>query len=74
MSIEADIIVERKSQKGIVIGKKGQLIKKVKQLARKDIEGLLGEKVRLNLWVKVQKDWRNHQKQLKDLGYHPDEY
>lgn len=74
MTIEADIIVERKSQKGIVIGKNGQLIKKVKQLARKDIEHLLGEKVHLDLWVKVEKDWRNRQKQLKDLGYHPDEY
>ncbi len=74
MEIEATIVVERESQKGIIIGKNGALIKKVKKLARKDIENLLGEKVFLDLWVKVQKDWRNRSNQLKDLGYRPEDY
>lgn len=74
MEIEATIIVERKSQKGMIIGKNGALIKKVRQLARKDIQNLLGEKVYLELWVKVQKNWRDHQSQLKDLGYRPEDY
>lgn len=74
MEIEATIIVERKSQKGMIIGKDGALIKKVRQLARKDIQNLLGEKVYLELWVKVQKNWRDQQSQLNDLGYRPEDY
>lgn len=74
MEVEATIIVERDSQKGIIIGKNGALIKKIKKLARKDIENLLGEKVYLELWVKVQKDWRNRSNQLRDLGYRPEDY
>lgn len=74
MEIDATIIVERKSQKGIIIGKNGSLIKKIRQLARKDIQRLLGEKVNLELWVKVQKNWRDQKSQLKDLGYKPEDY
>ncbi|GAE33403.1 GTP-binding protein Era [Halalkalibacter akibai JCM 9157] len=57
--IGATIIVERTSQKGIIIGKQGSMLKEVGQRARGDIEALLGSKVFLELWVKVQKDWRN---------------
>ncbi len=72
--IQAAIIVERKSQKGIIIGKQGSMLKEVGKRARKDIESLLGSKVYLELWVKVQKDWRNKQIQLSDFGYRADEY
>ena len=74
IEVQATIIVERKSQKGIIIGKNGQMIKKIGSLARRDIETLLADKVYLDLWVKVQKGWRDRQSQLLDLGYRPDEY
>jgi GTP-binding protein Era len=67
--IRATIFVERDSQKGIVIGAKGSLLKKIGQQARADIEGLLGCKVFLDLWVKVKADWRNKDKALKQFGY-----
>ncbi|MBW7456438.1 GTPase Era [Paenibacillus sepulcri] len=67
--IGAVIFVERDSQKGIVIGKQGALLKEVGRLARRDIELLLGSRVFLELWVKVKKDWRNQERVLKDLGY-----
>ncbi|MGE7023465.1 GTPase Era [Solibacillus cecembensis] len=72
--VQATIMVERDSQKGIVIGKRGSLLKEVGSLARKDIEMLLGSKVYLELWVKVQKDWRNKQTHLRDFGFRDDEY
>jgi GTP-binding protein Era len=72
--VEATIIVERDSQKGIVIGKRGSLLKEIGQRARKDIELLLGSSVYLELWVKVQKDWRNKMSQLRDFGFKEDEY
>lgn len=72
--VAATIIVERDSQKGIIIGKRGQMLKEIGQRARVDIEALLGSKVFLELWVKVQKDWRNKMAQLRDLGYREDEY
>ena len=67
--IRATIFVERESQKGIVIGAKGSLLKKIGQEARHDIETLTGCSVFLDLWVKVQADWRNKSKLLKELGY-----
>ncbi len=70
--IGAVIYVERDSQKGIIIGKKGALLKEVGQQARKDIEQLLGSKTFLELWVKVKKDWRNQDRVLKDLGFRND--
>lgn len=74
IEIQATIIVERKSQKGIIIGAQGKMIKKIGQLARRDIEHLLDDKVYLDLWVKVQNNWRERQSQLMDLGYRPDDY
>lgn len=71
--IAAVIFVERDSQKGIVIGKQGALLKEVGKLARRDIENLLGSRIFLELWVKVKKDWRNQERILKDLGFRHDE-
>ncbi len=72
--VMATIVVERDSQKGIVIGKQGKMLKEIGQRARKDIENLLGSKVFLELWVKVQKDWRNKAAHLRDFGFRDDEY
>lgn len=72
--INATIVVERASQKGIIIGKQGKMLKEVGKRARFDIEALLGSKVFLEVWVKVQKDWRNKMSQLRDLGFREDEY
>jgi GTP-binding protein Era len=69
IKIEATIFVERDSQKGIVIGKQGTLLKEVGQQARQELEGLLDSKVLLKLWVKVRKDWRNRVDMLRELGY-----
>lgn len=70
--IGAVIYVERDSQKGIVIGKQGAMLKEVGKQARRDIEMLLGSKIFLELWVKVKKDWRNRDSILKDLGFRHD--
>lgn len=67
--ISATIYVARNSQKGIVIGHKGEKLKKVGQAARHDIEAFLGKKVFLELYVKVNEDWRNNDRQLKRFGY-----
>ncbi len=67
--ISATIYVARTSQKGIVIGHKGEKLKKVGQSARHDLEAFLGKKVFLELYVKVQEDWRNNERQLKRFGY-----
>ncbi|MCQ6266264.1 GTPase Era [Fictibacillus sp. WQ 8-8] len=72
--INATIIVERKSQKGIIIGKQGSMLKEVGKRARTDIENLLGSKVFLELFVKVQNDWRNKLSNLKEFGFNEDEY
>ncbi|GIP15316.1 GTPase Era [Paenibacillus montaniterrae] len=67
--IGAVVFVERDSQKGIIIGKRGALLKEVGKNARIDIENLLGSKVFLEIWVKVKKDWRNQDRVLNDLGF-----
>ncbi|MFZ3578640.1 GTPase Era [Virgibacillus sp. DJP39] len=72
--IQAIIITERSTQKGILIGKQGNMLKNIGKNARKDIEALLGSKVYLELWIKVKKDWRNKQTQLKEYGFRSDEY
>ena len=71
--IEATTFVERNSQKGIVIGKGGKKLKEVGKRARLDIEHLLGSKVYLELWVKVQKDWRNKVNFIRQMGYIEDQ-
>ncbi|ANX12947.1 GTPase Era [Fictibacillus arsenicus] len=72
--VNATIIVERSSQKGIIIGKQGKMLKEIGKRARADIETLLGSKVFLELYVKVQTDWRNRQKQLAEFGFNEDDY
>ena len=72
--INANIIVERPGQKGIIIGKKGQRLKKIGQMARRDIEHLLGDHVYLQLWVKVVPGWRDKSAMLKDYGYRKTDY
>lgn len=67
--IMATIIVERKSQKGIVLGKGGDMIRKIGKMARRDIEVMLGDKVYLETWVKVKNDWRDRKMDLADFGY-----
>ena len=67
--ISATIYVARNSQKGIVIGHKGEKLKRVGQAARHDLEAFLGKRVFLELYVKVQEDWRNNDSQLKRFGY-----
>lgn len=70
--IKALIIVERDSQKGIIIGYRGQALKKVGAMARKDIERFFDKKVFLEMFVKVEKDWRNRDNMLKNFGYQLD--
>jgi GTPase len=65
----ADIYVEKDSHKGIIIGANGQMLKKIGQAARKDIERLLGSEIYLELWVKVKKDWREKPGALREMGY-----
>ena len=72
--VYANIIVERPTQKGIIIGKGGKLLKDIGVRARKDIEQLLGNKVYLELWVKVEKDWRKKKSHLQDFGYRTTDY
>ena len=69
MNIEATIFCERDSHKGIIIGKKGVMLKEIGTNARHQISDLLGMKVNLNLWVKVKKDWRNSDSLMKNFGY-----
>ena len=66
---DINIYVERDSQKGIIIGKDGKMLKEIGMEARKEIEELLGEKIYLGLWVKVKDDWRKKKPFLKELGY-----
>lgn len=69
VKIQADIIVQRETQKAIVIGKDGSMIKQVGMLARKDIEAFIAQKVFLELFVKVKPKWRDNELQLKEYGY-----
>lgn len=69
MDIEVNIYCERKSHKGILIGKNGEMLKKIGTRSRLDIEAMLDAKVNLSLWVKVRDDWRDKSFDLKELGY-----
>ncbi len=68
--IDAYIFVEKDSQKGIVIGKEGRMLKKIGQFAREELERIYGKKVYLNLWVKVKEKWRRKEGSLRELGYY----
>lgn len=67
--IHATIYCERAAHKGIIIGRQGAMLRRIGQEARQDIEGLLGTRVNLQLWVKVRQDWRNRPEDLRTLGY-----
>lgn len=73
LHIQATIITERDSQKGIIIGKKGSMLKKVGREARLELEEIFDEKIYLELWVKVQKDWRNKQTLLNQYGFNEEQ-
>jgi len=68
LNVHAIIYTERDSQKAILIGKEGNLLKRVGTLARRDMEGLFHRKVYLELWIKVKKDWRNHEHLIRSFG------
>ncbi|MFU8818723.1 MAG: GTPase Era [Desulfurivibrio sp.] len=68
-TIHATIMVEKDSQKGIIIGNRGSMLQRIGQTARRDIEALLGVKVLLKLWVKVQKNWTANRRVLQELGF-----
>lgn len=69
IDIDANILCERESHKGIIIGKGGNMLKEIGSRSRTDIEDLLGSKVNLKLWVKVREDWRNDSRTMNLLGY-----
>ena len=73
VDIDATIVCEKDSHKGIIIGKQGSMLKKIGTNARKGIENLLETKVNLQLWVKVKKDWRDSDFLMKNFGYNPKE-
>lgn len=73
MHIDATIICERDTHKGIIIGKQGNMLKKIGSTARYEIEQMLGCQVNLKLWVKVKKDWRDSEYLMKNFGYREDE-
>ena len=72
--VHAAIYTERQSQKAIIIGKQGQMIKRIGTQARRDIEELLGEKIYLKLWVRVKENWRNREGALHDFGYDMEDF
>lgn len=69
IDIDATIVCERESHKGIIIGKQGQMLKKIGQQARYELEKMMDIKINLKLWVKVRKEWRDSDIQLKNFGY-----
>lgn len=72
INIQAVIYVERESQKGIIIGKEGRALKKVATEARKELERFFGKKIYLRTFVKVEKDWRDSNRNLRNFGYQPE--
>lgn len=74
VEVIATIVVDRKSQKGILIGKQGSMIKKIRQNAQREMKRFLQTPVHLGLFVKVENNWRNKQKYLKEFGYNEDDY
>lgn len=72
VAVRAVIYTERESQKGILIGKSGRMLKQVGKLAREEMEALFGSRIYLELWVKVKKDWRNREVYMKNFGFMDD--
>ena len=73
MDIEATIICERDSHKGIIIGKGGAMLKRIGSAARREIEDLMDTQVNLQIWVKVRKEWRDSELYMKNYGYNEKE-
>lgn len=73
IDIDATIVCERDSHKGIIIGKGGSMLKKIGSNARYEMERLLDTQVNLKLWVKVRKDWRDSELMMKNFGYNKDD-
>ena len=69
IEIAANIWIERKSQKIIIIGKQGQMIKQIRIASEKEIHKILGKRIKLNLWIKIKPNWRNKKNALKEFGY-----
>ncbi|NLY44284.1 MAG: GTPase Era [Clostridiaceae bacterium] len=69
VDVTANIYCEKESHKGIIIGKNGEMLKKIGSLARMEMENLMGSKIFLQLWVKVKKDWRNKEFLIRNFGY-----
>lgn len=69
LNLEVNLLCEKDSHKGIIIGKEGSMLSKITQYSREDIQKLIGGKVKLNIWVKVRKEWRDNPQFLRDLGY-----
>lgn len=74
MEVIATIVVDRKSQKGIIVGKQGSMIKKIREAARREMKRYLNMPVSLELFVRVENNWRNKQKYLKEFGYNEEDY
>lgn len=73
MDIEATIVCEKDSHKGIIIGKQGAMLKKIGSAARYELEQMLEMQVNLQIWVKVRKEWRDNELFLKNFGYNKNE-
>ncbi len=73
IDIEATLVCEKDSHKGIIIGKQGQMLKKIGTQARREIENMMETKINLKLWVKVRKEWRDNDTQLRNFGYNAKE-
>ena len=73
IDVDATIVCERDSHKGIIIGKGGSMLKRIGTAARMEIENLMDTKVNLKLWVKVRREWRDRDMYMKNYGYHPTE-
>ena len=73
MDVEATIICERDSHKGIIIGKGGAMLKRIGSAARRELEDMLETKVNLEIWVKVRREWRDSELLMKNYGYNPKE-
>ena len=69
LDIDADLIVQKQQHKPIVLGKKGEMIKKISTYARQDLEEMTGDKIFMTLWVRVKEDWRDDLSLLNNLGY-----